>query len=151
MVTSTVRGGWLGLALLMGAGCGGGGAPAPVPVKGTVTLDGKPLADATVQFVAQDAGGRDATGTTNAEGAFALSTVKPGDGALPGKYKVVIQPPAPVNGGAPAASMEDAQKGVRDKSARGIPLPDRYTRADLTVLTQDVPAAGPVVFELTSK
>ncbi len=142
------RGNWFGLVLLASAGCGS--PPGLVPVKGTVTLDGKQLATASVQFVAQDPGGRDATGTTDEDGVFTLSTLKPGDGAIPGKYKVVIQASTPVSG-PPAASMEDAQKSARDKAPRGITLPDRYTRPDRTVLWQDVPASGPVVFELTSK
>ena len=47
------------------------------PVRGTVTLDGRPLPKATVQFLAQDPGGRDALGTTDANGRFRLSTFKP--------------------------------------------------------------------------
>ena len=47
-------GGALGLALLIGAGCGGN---SPVPVRGTVTLDGNPVAGAVVLFIPEGAGG----------------------------------------------------------------------------------------------
>ena len=89
---------WLGLLFV--TGCGSSDS---FPVEGTVKLDGKPLAGVTVQFIAQDPGGRDANGTADAEGVFRLSTTRPGDGVLPGKYKVVIQPARA--SARPAASM----------------------------------------------
>lgn len=149
MVPAALRRWWV-IVLLATAGCGG--ASGPVPVRGTVTLDGQPLANATVQFLAGSPDARDAMGTTDADGAFSLSTFKPGDGALPGKYKVVIQPPAGAVGGSAAASIEEAQKAAtRSKSrAPAVTLPPRYTRPDQTVLSQDVPASGKVAFELKS-
>ena len=137
---------WLALAACVGCENSSG----TVTVEGTVKLDGRPLADATVQFLAQDPGGRDATGTTNADGVFRLSTFKPRDGARPGKYKVVIQPPSAT--APPAASMEEAQaqKGARTKAV-GLTVPPRYSRPDQTVLTQDVPPSSPVVFDLQSR
>lgn len=59
-----------------------------VKVKGTVTLDGKPVDRAEVMFL--PAGGRMATGVTNSEGKFELSTNAAGDGAVPGEHKVTI-------------------------------------------------------------
>ena len=83
-------------AVLAAAGCGRGSGP--VPLRGVVKLDGQPVANAAVVFVAQTPGGRDAYGSTDANGAFRLTTTKPDDGALPGKYKVVIQPAGPGGG-----------------------------------------------------
>ena len=48
------------VGLIALAGCGR--EATTNPVHGTVTLDGRPLAKATVQFLAQDPGGRDALG-----------------------------------------------------------------------------------------
>src|SRR5437870_1727476 len=79
---------WL-LAAISLAGCGGSRTS---PVEGTVLLDGKPVAGASIQFIAQGKG-RDATGQTDGSGQFAMSTFKPRDGVLPGSYKVVIAPP----------------------------------------------------------
>ena len=136
--------------LLVGVvGCGG----AVVPVKGTIKLDGKPLAGASVQFVAQDPGGRDATGSTDAEGVFRLSSYRAADGALPGKYKVVVQLPLTSQGGAAAATPTEAQQGGTGTSgSKGLAiLPARYSQPDQTTLEQVVPPAGEVVFELQSK
>ena len=53
--------GW-GLALLMIVGCGRG-APLAMPVKGTVTFQGSPFAEADVAFTPK--GGQPASGRTN--------------------------------------------------------------------------------------
>jgi hemoglobin len=53
-------------------------------VSGVVTLDGKPLADAVVRFVPEAATADDYSGSTNADGKYVLSGVKPG------KYAVSI-------------------------------------------------------------
>lgn len=59
-----------------------------IKVTGTVTMDGKPVDNAEVMFL--PAGGRMATGVTNSEGKFELSTNTAGDGAVPGDHKVTI-------------------------------------------------------------
>lgn len=136
--------------VLAAAGCGRGG---PVPVKGVVTLDGRPFASAAVQFLAQDPGGRDALGSTDASGVFRLSTFHPGDGALPGKYKVVVQPPSGAVSGPPAATPTAAQTGSGGRRPTGTSptVPARYSQPDQTVLVQEVPAKGDVVLALESK
>jgi len=60
-----------------------------IPVTGSVTLDGKPIAGATVTF-APKAGGLPATGVTDDEGRFDLTTSPHGRGAMPGDYSVVV-------------------------------------------------------------
>jgi hypothetical protein len=149
----TTRSGWCCLLLIAAAGCGGG--KGPVPVRGIVKLDGKPLAGASVQFIAQDEGGRDSTGSTDADGVFRLSTFQSGDGALPGKYKVVVQLPAATQGGAPAATPTEAQQGSApgQQEAKAPPtiIPPRYSQPDQTTLEQVVPPSGEIVFDLKSK
>ncbi len=72
-------------------GCGRG--ITTYPVRGTVTLDnGEPLAGATVSMEAVDQS-LSATGQTDAQGRFALSTLKPGDGVPRGKYRALVRPP----------------------------------------------------------
>jgi hypothetical protein len=73
-------------SLLLAAGCGGG--VKPVPVRGDVTLDGKPLAEAGVLFSPKEQGAV-AIGVTDAAGKFQLSTPNY-DGALPGAYRVTV-------------------------------------------------------------
>jgi hypothetical protein len=66
--------------------------PAPASITGTVTLDGKPLADADVLFTQTDTKGElRAAGTTDQNGRYRLRHSIDGvwiDGALPGKYDV---------------------------------------------------------------
>ena len=57
-------------------------------VQGTVTLQGKPLAGATITFTPEK--GRPATGVTDEEGNYLLSTFKANDGAALGRYPVSI-------------------------------------------------------------
>jgi hypothetical protein len=83
---------FVGLALV--PGCGG---PALAPVKGRVTCNGKPVAEAAVTFAPVAASdqdkepGRAATGFTDADGYYVLSTHKAHDGALVGKHRVTVQ------------------------------------------------------------
>ena len=135
-------------AVLAAAGCGGGSGP--VPVRGVVKLDGQPVANAAVVFVPQTPGGREAYGSTDANGAFRLTTTKPDDGALPGKYKVVIQPAGPGGGSTPFDDT-DKRPAPAPKAPPGPRIPAKYTAAGQTPLTQDVPPSGDVVFDLRSK
>jgi hypothetical protein len=87
---------WFLLAMLVAIwGCGDGSNFAVAPVSGTVTLDGNPLADATVSFqpVAQtDDGlaGELSVGKTGADGKFTLKTTNDQDGAVVGQHVVRI-------------------------------------------------------------
>src|SRR5262249_29630685 len=76
--------------LLALAACGCGGRKGPVAVAGVVLLDGKPVAGATVSFLPTGETGRPATGLTDGQGVFRLTTSDKGDGALPGDYRVVV-------------------------------------------------------------
>ena len=136
--------------MVLGIAAAGCGKPGPVALRGTVKLDGRPLANASVHFITQDSGGRDALGSTDAEGVFRLSTFKPGDGAFPGRYKVVVQPAAQVHAGVVAASPAEAM-GDRRPNRPTISIPPRYSQPGQTTLVQDVPASEDVVFELQSK
>lgn len=71
------------------SGCGGSGFPKTYKVSGTVKQGGKPVDGALVTFLSSE-GGKSAVGSTNDKGEFKLSTFGPGDGALPGSYKVTI-------------------------------------------------------------
>ncbi|PQO25092.1 hypothetical protein C5Y96_26690 [Blastopirellula marina] len=63
------------------------------PVSGTVTMDGEPLANATVAFVPQSSGlesGRPSTGMTDASGKFHLQSLGGENGAVVGDHVVSI-------------------------------------------------------------
>lgn len=82
-----------GVALLLTlAGCGGGGlddTPDLGTVTGKVTLDGSPLADATLTFSPSE-GGRSAGAETDSGGNYELMYSLTHAGATPGEYDVSI-------------------------------------------------------------
>lgn len=135
-----------GLMLLM-PGCGENAGA--VAVKGTVLYEGQPLPKASVTFLAQDPEGRDARGSTDANGVFRLSTVDANDGALPGKYKVTVQVPQEFDSPVPAATPQEAQEAMTGlKPKASIVIPPQYSQSDQTILVQEVPATGEVIFDL---
>ncbi len=78
-------------------GCGGSNEYETTPVSGVVTCQGKPVANATVNFTpvadgSRAAGqrGRVALGLTDKDGRFTLTTYKDGDGAIIGKHIVTV-------------------------------------------------------------
>jgi hypothetical protein len=139
-----------------GSGCGG-----PVPVEGRVTLDGQPVEKAAVVFEREDGAGRPASATTDSDGVFHLTTYKPGDGALPGQYKVIITPPVNYTeieghpGMTFAERMELHTKGreaLRGKPPPfGADMPMAVRDPAKTPLRQAVPPDGPVAFDLQSE
>jgi Carboxypeptidase regulatory-like domain len=147
-------------ALVFGAaGCGAGGLST---VQGTVTLDGQPLPNATVTFLPASGKGQQARGVTDASGNFRLETFKPGDGAVPGEYKVIIQyteglspeaTTAPKEGQSMKDMWEKSQKALKEQQKKPpkYVIPAKYSDPGQTVLTQRVPAGGPVKFDLQSK
>jgi hypothetical protein len=86
------------LALLLVAGCGGGAEQyETIPVRGIVTCQGKPVANAIVNFTplaaegrAEGRPGRVALGMTDKEGRFTLSTYQDNDGAIVGRHVVTV-------------------------------------------------------------
>ena len=78
---------WLACACALAAGCSDG-LPTRVPVGGTVFVDGAPLTHGSIMFVGE--AGRPAGGSIDSEGHFSLTCYKPGDGAMPGHYRVKI-------------------------------------------------------------
>jgi hypothetical protein len=137
-----------------------------VPVSGYVTLDGKPLAGAAVQFHPASSGGRPAVGRTDEEGHFSLTTIKPEDGVLPGTYKVTV------TAWAPTKAAEVSQAGqvkitsakdfdvekihapfVQDTAAKSQPtarslVPAAYSNAEKSPWWIKVPVPGEVWLEM---
>ena len=106
----------LGLALLSAVGCGGSSYRF-APVSGKITLDGKPLAGASVNFQPIAVGsetGPGSAGKTNEKGEYTLTSSKGKNGAQVGKHQVSI-------------SLLNAQVGDRDERPPrgGWPLADK--------------------------
>src|SRR5262245_59531188 len=88
-------------------GCG----PGLQPVRGKVTLpDGKPAAGSQVVFESEQKEIKvSARGDVREDGSYEMSTIKPGDGVPPGKYKVQVNPPPMVNAEGPYTSPFNAK------------------------------------------
>jgi hypothetical protein len=138
--------------LLVGVGCN---SNSPVSVRGTVTLDGKPVEGALVLFLPEGTG-RQASGQTGADGSFRLTTIDVNDGAFPGNYKVVVQYTEGVVA-PPAQNMREAFEGLdkAKRTAKKTPpkyvIPAKYSDPAKTELRQAVPTDGPVNLALVSK
>ena len=74
--------------LLLTGGCGGSDGPELGRVTGKVTLGGKPLAKASVQFIPEKA--RMSAGTTDDEGKYELTYTRTEKGAIPGTHTVRV-------------------------------------------------------------
>ncbi len=110
-------------------GCGGeNDAPETVSVTGIVTYQGNPMPNLSVGFIPDK--GMLASGITDAEGRFDLTTSDPGDGAIVGAYKVSINfvpEQTPEMPGFPGS--ENAPKS---------PIPTKYADVSTSGLTATV-------------
>ncbi len=139
------------LLLTVVAGCNKGGSDAPplVPVSGTVTLDGKPLANASVTFlpVSSTRGGRSPYGFTGPDGRYELMYDNEHKGAPEGQFEVVCN----------KWVMPDGSDFPRDSGQSPIEvarelLPPNYSQEGMSELKATVPAGGGTVdFALKSK
>lgn len=131
------RWGWILLSLV---GC----ARSPlVPVKGELSLEGgPPLEDFMVLFMPASDNKRPAYGKADSEGKFELMTFRPGDGAFPGEYKViVVLPSSGLPQAGPANKKEPPKKSIPVIHAN-------YLDAQKTPLYRLVPAEGEIRLEL---
>jgi hypothetical protein len=126
-----------------------------VPVHGVVALDDRPLAGATVTFVPESPGAREAHAFSTADGSFHMTTYNPRDGAVPGEYKVVVTYVEPIPDLPAGATQEQAQqaltKWARTRKHPPLVVPETYGNAETTELRQKVPPEGPVRLELRAK
>ncbi|QDU37005.1 hypothetical protein Mal4_13080 [Maioricimonas rarisocia] len=137
------------LAVLMLCGCAKEGpeyASDLVPVRGTVTLDGQPLADATVMFLAKQGESRQTFAMTDSSGQFALATGAGLEGALPGEYDVLITKFVMPDGSPAPPDVAPMDVGAVEA------LPPQYSSPSSMTLTATIPeSGGDVAFDLLSK
>ncbi len=149
----SVASGWL-IALAVGVvGCGHEQKSAvPLfPVRGTVTLDGKPLAGADLRFIPEgETPGQGGSGSTKADGAYTVSTPFGEPGAAAGEYRVVIQKAEPLPGAGPAGTPGPDRPPI--ESAHRDLLPPIYADPARSPLKASVTPGGgaPVDFALKS-
>lgn len=127
------------LVVVVLTGCSSKG-PELAPVEGVVTLDGTPLEGATVLFHPAD-GGKPATGTTDAQGKFTLTTQNLGEGAQVGMNNVSVSKEKKAES---PANVEEGE--IVDVN---LETPPKYASPKLSGLSVDVqPGMPPVTLEL---
>ncbi|MBM4000243.1 MAG: hypothetical protein FJ297_12040 [Planctomycetes bacterium] len=130
----------LALVVAIGsAGCSSGPkAPKPVPVSGTVTVDGKPVANVVVKFNSASFVGE---GKTNAEGKYELV-----QGATPGDNTVTFS--ETIEGFNPDAGMDEGQLEAAGGGIPGVKrpakaaVPPAYGNAETSNVKYSVPDGG---------
>jgi hypothetical protein len=148
--------------LCVGCGVAGPAKPKTVKVTGKVMYKQQPVSGASVAFLG-DGKSPPALGRTDAEGRFELTTSDPGDGAVPGVYKVTVSKivasskPSTATG---AASMEEMAKKAAERGNRPAPpeetgpmslLPEKYSQAASTDLSFEVKESGTNDFTIELK
>ena len=127
------------VVMAVAVGCGSDGPPAPeklpvVPASGVVIYQGKPVAEASVAFQHTE-GKVSATGKTDANGKFKLSTYGKDDGAPAGGYRVTVA----------VSGVKEIEPGVLAPVPEGgfqSPIPLKYANPVETDLNVEIPAAG---------
>ncbi|MEQ1825437.1 MAG: carboxypeptidase-like regulatory domain-containing protein [Pirellula sp.] len=167
----TNKTGWLlSVCLVFVLGCGGDDSnrPKTYPVTGTVKLNGNPVDGAMITFNLTEGKGN-AIGSTDAKGNYALTTFKPGDGAVPGQYKISVSkfeaekapanattlPPGQIASGEidlstyapPSASSGGAKAAAGPKNL----LPAKFANADTSGLRAVVDDKTKNVFDFDLK
>ncbi len=142
-----------GLVLAVGCGPAAPDRPATVEVAGKVTLNGNPVEGATVAF-SPDGEGHAASGTTDASGAYSLTSFVAGDGAVEGSYSVKI---TKISGGEdnipattednPDAAYEALMQGGGAEESKNE-LPAKYADTKTSGFTTTVPG-GTYDFDMT--
>ena len=119
------------LCLLM-AGCNREkGLQGLVPVKGKITLDGEPIADASITLSPNSTGdeARSCGATSDKDGNFTLQTLRANDGAFPGEYTISVRKMVPDKTYTDEEYAEANAKGVSLKINAQNTLPRKYENA----------------------
>jgi hypothetical protein len=141
------------------AGCTGGGKGnrlATNKVTGKVSMGGSPVPGATVTFSPVTKEIPVATGLTDAQGAFVLTTYDAGDGAVEGSYKVIVYKGAPQAasssmpqhdpdgkaGDSGAPTHAGPAGGKAPASTNTSLLPEKYSRLETTDIQKTVVAGA---------
>ena len=132
------------------SGCHSGGDASRIPVSGTVELDGKPLAGATLAFIA-GGGAVLSTATTDNEGKFAAKVGTGVNKVGISKIDAETAAPAPANDEDALMGTEAEVKALAVKQPKSL-VPERYADPNMSGLSFDITSGmEPIVISLASK
>jgi hypothetical protein len=133
--------------MLLALGCQNSSGPPLVPVRGTVTLNGKPLAGANVRFIPEGATqGVGSEAITDETGTYTLQYRRSGSGAIVGTYKVTVSKRRMPDGSAPEKDGSPITSPARET------LPPIYSNTARSTLKAVVPEGGATLdFSLKTK
>lgn len=126
------------------AGCGRGASLGTIPISGRVVFNSQPVTSGEVRYLPVEKEGRVARGQIDENGGFTLTTLKEGDGALPGEYRIVVLAPVVETVEASTARRVDENKGRSKKKSFGdasgpqSQVPLKYTNPETSLLTDSV-------------
>ncbi|QDU77935.1 hypothetical protein Pan97_50140 [Bremerella volcania] len=134
------------MLLVLVTGCWSSGGPTTYPVKGLVQYEGKPVEDATVTLIPKQSDGRSASGTTNAEGTFEVTTyISPSlqaPGAMPGEYDIVVSK-IEVRELDPDLNPQEAQAAFQKLGPPKNLLPKKYRSPNTSGLSVTIENGSP--------
>ncbi len=139
-------------AILVSTGCGGGAKLDGLEnYSGVITLDGEPLAGASITLVPTTVGPRGAGAMSDDKGKFAFQTLQAGDGVAPGEYKVTVtkshwedaytEEEEKIFAEAGGKSHDEVFPGRPEPTAVSD-IPEYYKNADMSGLTLTLPEGG---------
>jgi len=134
------------LALAL-TGCGKGLSA----VKGTVTLDGKPVDNATVTLHPVGDAGQPCAAVTRADGGFDIELPSGDRGALKGDYKITVTKFGPADSPPPESKEQHRVAMIKRGSAYAKPLlPEIYGNLQTTPFETKVPPTDGLKLDLRS-
>jgi hypothetical protein len=156
----------VGPALLYALGCADDGIGKRYPVQGTVKYKGEPVAKARISFVPTGAkvAGQGASGVVENGSFSSLTTLNPGDGALPGEYRVTVDTRVIDEEKVKSQASDLATKNKMEKLSQIPPelqakalneakamIPGKYQLPESTDLRATVTESGPNKFDFELK
>ncbi len=119
--------------------------PARTNVSGQVVFQGNPVAGATVILSPVVSPGKAASGVTDENGKYMLTTYEKGDGAVPGDYQVMVLKVKPELSTLPSEESADYQGPALVNMKSPGPehlIPKKYSNIATSGLTATIPADG---------
>jgi hypothetical protein len=113
------------------------------PVQGIVTLDNVPVAGASVSFSPVSGGGtmRAASGQTDDQGRFVMTTLSPHDGVTPGEFIVTVIKYEKY-GSPPAKTISESGEEITPPHPEKNVLPPKYESRESSDIKVTIPDVG---------